>query len=209
MKRVAVIGAGAWGTAIAMATDRAGSDVLLWAREPEVIEAINTQHENTIFLKGISLSESVKASNNLEDVLDREALFMVVPAQFTRAMCQQLVDIGLDGSIPLVLCSKGVTQQGLKFMNEVVEETMPNPVVVLSGPTFASEVARGLPASVILACKDKALNKQIASTIESPNFKVFFSHDIIGAEIGGAIKNVIAVACGIAEGAGIYVEWGI
>lgn len=204
MKRIAVIGAGAWGTAIAAAAERAGSDVTLWARETEVVEAINNHHENTVFLAGIPLSPSIKATDDLAPIIASDALFLVVPSQFLGGMCKQLKEAGLPASTPLVLCSKGIERGTLRLMTEVVEEVLPeNPLAVMSGPTFASEVAKGLPASVTIACEDKALRKQLSSAVRSPSFKVYKSDDLIGAEIGGAMKNVIAIACGIVEGSGL------
>lgn len=203
MKRVSVIGAGAWGTALATAAARAGSKVTLWAREPEVVESVNKKHENTVFLKGHKLPRNVKATSDLKEAVKQQVVFLVPPAQFMRATCKQLKEAGIKPTIPVVLCSKGVEQKTLKLMTEVVAEELPNPILVLSGPTFASEVADGLPASVTIACEDRVLSEKIARYVESDTFKVFYSKDVIGAEIGGALKNVIAIACGIAEGSGL------
>lgn len=203
MKRVSVIGAGAWGTALATAAARAGSKVMLWAREPEVVESVNKKRENILFLKGHKLPRNLKATSDLKLAVKQQVVFLVPPAQFMRATCKQLKEAGIKPTIPVVLCSKGVEQKTLKLMTEVVAEELPNPIAVLSGPTFASEVADGLPASVTIASEDRALGEKIARYVESDSFKVFYSKDLIGAEIGGALKNVIAIACGLAEGSGL------
>lgn len=203
LRTIAVIGAGAWGTALATSLQRAGNQVIIWAREPEVVGGINTRHENTVFLPGKALDASITATSNLENVISQECLCIVSPAQFTRSTCQQLKQVGLPETTPLILCCKGVEQSTLKLMTEVVAEELPNPIAVLSGPTFASEVAQGLPASVTLACTNDNLLQNLKKSIEHTDFKVFITNDIIGAEIGGAVKNVIAIACGIAEGSGL------
>ena len=200
MKRVGVVGAGAWGTALAITVKRAGCEVTLWAREPEVVESINQRHENTLFLPGIELSPPIHATNDLQAIREQEVLFLVAPAQYVRATCEQLSEVGLAAAIPLVICSKGIEREGAKLMSEVVEEILPNTQAILTGPTFAHEVAKGLPASVTLACNDATLGKQLARTVESPGFRIHHSHDVIGSQIGGAVKNVIAIACGIIEG---------
>ena len=203
MKRVGVVGAGAWGTALAITAARAGSDVTLWAREPEVVASINGRHENEMFLPGIKLPDVVHAVNNLEGMLAQDALLMVAPAQYVGSTCEGLASAGLDDSLPIVICSKGIEQDSLRLMSEVVAEHFPNPLAILSGPTFAIEVAKGLPASVTLACGDAALGQKIAQSVVHPKFSVHHSDDIIGPQICGAMKNVIAIACGIVEGKGL------
>ncbi len=198
--KAGVLGAGAWGTAIAITLTRAGCEVMLWAREPEVVESINSKNENTLFLEGTKLPKALKATGKLEDLKDVEAIFTVTPSQFMAATCEQLKAIGLGKNIPLVLCSKGVDQQSLKLMSEVTEEILPNPVAVLSGPTFADEVADGLPASVTLACKDEKLAEKLAKMLRHRMFKIYTTNDMIGAQISGSVKNVLAIACGIAAG---------
>ncbi len=204
-QKVGVMGAGAWGTALSLALMRAGREVLLWAREPEVVDSINARHENFAFLPGITLDPSIRATGEMTEIISRDALFMVAPAQYTRALCKELRATGLPQTTPLVMCSKGVEQGSLALMTEVAAEELPNnPLAVLSGPTFAIEVARGLPASVTLASfRHPVIRRALKRAIESENFKVFPSKDIIGAEISGAVKNVIAIACGIAEGSGL------
>jgi len=203
MVKCSVVGAGAWGTAIATALDRAGSDVTIWALEEEVVESINLQNENTVYLNGVKLSKNIKATNSFEEIGNAELIYLVSPSQFARATCKQLLDAGLSKDIPIVICCKGVENNTLMLMNEVVKEILDNNICVMSGPTFASEVARGLPASVSLACQEFSIIDLICRSIESETFKIFPTDDIVGAEVGSAIKNVIAIACGIAEGSGL------
>ena len=200
MTKVAVIGAGAWGTAMACALERAKNDVLIWAMEEEVVESINKKNENKIFLSGIKLSKKIKATGELKDVKKSDVIYIVSPAQFLRNTCEKLVELKIKKSIPIVICSKGVEKGSLKMMSEVIAETMPNTPVVLSGPTFAHEVANGLPASVTIACQDRRVRNKVSKITESDSFKVFKSNDIVGAQIGGSVKNVLAIACGMAEG---------
>jgi glycerol-3-phosphate dehydrogenase (NAD(P)+) len=203
MKKVGVVGAGAWGTALAITAARAGSDVTLWAREPEVVASINGRGENEMFLPGVKLPDTVHAVNDLEAMLAQDALLMVAPAQYVGSTCEGLASAGLDDSLPIVICSKGIEQDSLRLMSEVVAEHFPNPLAILSGPTFAIEVAKGLPASVTLACGGGSLGQNLAQLIVHPKFSVHHSDDIIGPQICGAMKNVIAIACGIVEGKGL------
>ncbi|OYW82843.1 MAG: glycerol-3-phosphate dehydrogenase [Asticcacaulis sp. 32-58-5] len=201
--RVGVIGAGAWGTALAQVCARAGREVILQAREPEVVESINTSHRNEIYLKGIDLLPQVKATANLSDLAECELILAVPPAQHMRATLKALAPFISDG-VPIVLCAKGVERGTDALMNEVLAETLPNATpAVLSGPSFAAEVAKGLPAAVTLACPDVDLGAQIIHTLATPTFRPYHSDDMIGAEAAGALKNVLAIACGISEGRGL------
>ncbi len=198
-----VIGAGAWGTALAQVCARAGLGATLWAREPEVAEAINQDHENPTFLPGVALSPEVRATTDLAAFAGCDILLAVTPAQHLRASLAQLRSHVRPGQ-PIVLCAKGVEQGSLKLMSQVLEEVIPEACpVVLSGPSFAGEVARGLPTAVTLACPDAALGQALARALATPTFRPYWSPDIIGAEAGGAVKNVLAIACGIAEGRGL------
>lgn len=202
MEKIGVLGAGAWGTALATVSAKSGRDTLLWAREPEVVSAINDTNENTVFLPGIELDPAVKATGELMDFADRDAVLMVAPAQHTRAAAAALVS-HLKPGVPLIICSKGIEVSTGKLLSSVLEETAPgHPVCVLSGPTFAAEVARGLPCAVTLAAKDEALGLALMKALGLPTFRPYLSHDIVGALIGGAIKNVLAIATGIAAGLG-------
>lgn len=200
MSNVSVIGAGAWGTALAQSLAGAGHAVTLYAREAEVVSAINERHENTVFLPDIPLNDSIAATNDLADAVAAELILLVVPSQFLRTTLDALKQANVPGSTPLILCSKGVEKGSLKLMSEVLEETLSNPYGILSGPTFAHEVAKGMPTSVTLASSDAMLLKTARAIIATPSFKIKKSTDVIGAEIGGAMKNVIAIACGIVEG---------
>jgi glycerol-3-phosphate dehydrogenase (NAD(P)+) len=202
-RSVAVIGAGAWGTALAQVCRRAGLDTTLWAREAEVAEAINGTRTNPLFLPGITLDEGIVAVTDLAATAAADIILAVTPAQHTRAMLSQLAP-SLRPRQPVVLCAKGVEQGSLKLMSDVLAETAPTALpAVLSGPSFAGEVARGLPTAVTLACPDAALGEALARAIATPAFRPYWAADIVGAEAGGAVKNVLAIACGIVEGAGL------
>lgn len=196
---VGVIGGGAWGTALAQVAAET-NDVLLWARESEVVNAINSAHENIAFLPGIPLSPVIRATGSLVDLASCELLLVVTPAQHLRTV---LADAPAGGA-PLVLCSKGIEAGTRLLMSEVAAQAQPRaPIAVLSGPTFAHEVAARLPTAVTLACEDEALARLLAEKIARPFFRPYLSTDVIGAEIGGAVKNVLAIACGIVEGRGL------
>ena len=200
---VGVIGAGAWGTALAQAATFAGRKVVLQAREPEVIESINERHRNEIFLKGIDLSADIRATHDFADLAGCDLILAVPPAQHMRAALSAFAPHARDG-VPVVLCSKGIERGSDRLMNEVMSEVLPQArAAVLAGPSFAAEVARGLPAAVTLACGDAALGARIAAAIAGPSFRPYQSDDLIGAEAGGALKNVLAIACGISEGKGL------
>jgi glycerol-3-phosphate dehydrogenase (NAD(P)+) len=197
--KIGVIGGGAWGTALAQVA-AAGGEVLLWAFEPEVVDAINQGHVNPVFLAGVPLSPTIRATNDLGDLATCEALLVVTPAQHMR----RILGAAPIGARPLILCSKGIEADTMALMSEAAAETCPEaPIAVLSGPTFASEVARGLPTAVTLACADDLIANRLAQRIARPGFRPYRSTDVIGAEIGGAVKNVLAIACGVVEGAGL------
>ncbi|SMF63454.1 NAD(P)H-dependent glycerol-3-phosphate dehydrogenase [Allosphingosinicella indica] len=198
--RIGVIGGGAWGTALAQVAAAGGEETLLWAREPEVVEAVNLRRENSVFLPGISLSTAIRATDALDDLAGCEALLVVTPAQHMRRVLAGLPAL----AVPLVLCSKGIEEGSAKLMHQVAHEAQPAAAIaVLSGPTFAHEVAAGLPAAVTLAIADQAAGEAVAARIARPNFRPYLSDDLTGAEIGGAVKNVLAIACGVVEGRGL------
>ncbi|WP_136162315.1 NAD(P)H-dependent glycerol-3-phosphate dehydrogenase [Sphingomonas flavalba] len=197
---IGVVGAGAWGTALAQVIASDGSAVTLWAREPEVVEAVNRDHVNTLFLPGLPLAPTIAATGVLDAMAGHEALLIVSPAQHLRAMLSRIP----VGTTPLVLCSKGIEAGTMKLLSEVAAEEHPAaPIAVLSGPTFAHEVAAGLPAAVTLACADQALGAELTARFARPAFRPYLSTDVVGAEIGGAVKNVLAIACGVVEGRGL------
>jgi glycerol-3-phosphate dehydrogenase (NAD(P)+) len=198
--RIGVIGGGAWGTALAQVAAADGQPVTLWAREPEVVESINARHVNELFLNNVPLSETIVATDDLDALRVVDALLVVAPAQHVRAVLD-----GQDfGTKPLVLCAKGIEAGSKLLVGEVARAVQPAaPIAVLSGPTFAHEVAAGLPTAVTLACEDVDLGTALAERLASPTFRTYASDDVIGAEIGGAVKNVLAIGCGVVEGAGL------
>ena len=204
MDNVYVIGGGAWGTALAAASRRAGRNVTLYARETEVVNAINAGAANPIYLPDIALPNGLRAVGAIADGCENcDAVILVVPAQFVRATTEELAKT-LSEKVPVVLAAKGIEQGTLALMTEIAEEVLPeNPLAVISGPSFAGEVASGLPAAVTLACADEELGTHLVNMIASATFRIYQSSDLIGAEIGGSVKNVLAIACGIVEGRGL------
>jgi glycerol-3-phosphate dehydrogenase (NAD(P)+) len=199
---VGVIGGGAWGTALALTCVRAGLRVRLWAREPEVVDAIASRRENPLFLPGVPLDPALEVTGALTDLVGLDIWLAVPPAQHMRATLAALAPQGC--AAPVVLCSKGVEQGTLALMTQVMAETLPGCApAVLSGPSFAADVARGLPTAVTLACPDAALGRALAQALATPSFRPYLAADMIGAEAGGAVKNVLAIACGIVEGRGL------
>lgn len=197
---VSVLGAGAWGTALAQVAAAAGRRVVIWAREAEVVEAVNRAHENPLFLPGIALNSTVRATGGLEEAAQADLILAAPPAQHMRAVLRSLRP-HLKPGAPLVLCAKGVERGSLALMTDVLADEIPDVgPAVLSGPGFAKDVARGLPTATTIASPDKALAQRIVATIGLPTFRPYVADDLIGAEIGGAVKNVIAIACGVAEG---------
>jgi glycerol-3-phosphate dehydrogenase (NAD(P)+) len=201
--RVGVIGGGAWGTALAQIAVRAGLEPVLWAREAEAVAAINQAHENRLFLPGVRLDAAVRASSELADLAGSEFILAAVPAQHLRSILAAFSQHATPG-LPVLLCAKGVEAGSLKLMSQVLAETLPDVApAVLSGPSFAAEVARGLPTAITLAAPDEGLGRRLAEAIATPAFRPYVSTDMIGAEAGGAIKNVLAIACGVVEGRGL------
>lgn len=198
MAAIGVLGAGAWGTALAQSLASDGSPVLLWAREPELVAEINAARTNTPYLPGTLLSQHIRATNDLGEMRALTAVLAVVPAQFLASVLEALPPSRAD----LVLCAKGIEAGTGRLMADVAHDAAPNaPLAVLSGPTFAHEVAAGMPTAVTLACSGgKAQWRRLAPLIARPALRPYFSDDVTGAEIGGAIKNVLAIACGVVEG---------
>ena len=199
--RLAVLGGGAWGTALAAVLARKQSTPIdLWAREAETVAAINATHENTPFLPGIALPDNIVATQKLADLAAADVILMVVPAQFARPLLAQLTE-HLRPTASLVLCAKGIERETLSLMSDVAADYFAAAqIAVLSGPSFAADVAKGLPTAVTLACADSARGAYLCTHIGAADFRPYLSHDIIGAEIGGAMKNVLAIACGIVVG---------
>ncbi len=203
MRRAGVIGAGAWGTALAQVCARAGLAVRLWALEPAVAAAINERRVNAVFLPGARLDDAVTATLDPADLADADLILAVPPAQFMRQTLARFA-AATPPDVPVVMCAKGVEAGTLKLMTQVLAECLPAArPAVLSGPSFADEVARGLPTAVTLAAADPALAETLARRLASPVFRPYVSDDMIGAQAGGAVKNVLAIACGVVEGRGL------
>lgn len=202
MAKIGIVGAGAWGTALAASLSRAGHHGVLWAHEAEVVDGIRGNGRNPLFLPDIVLT-GVTATTDLAAASDADAVLLVVPAQFLRGLCRRLRPHWPAG-VPAVICAKGVETDSFAAMSEVVAEELPAArLAVLSGPTFAAEVARGLPTAITLACGDAGLGQRLVEWIGTPSFRPYLTDDVIGAEIGGAVKNVLAIACGVVEGRGL------
>lgn len=202
-QRIGVVGGGAWGTALALVCARAGLRTLLYAREGEVVASINEARENKLFLPGVVLDAPVEATSDMADLAGADLVLNVTPAQHLRSSLAAFAPHARAG-VPMLLCAKGVEQGSLKLMTEVLAEALPQAApAVLSGPSFAGEVARGLPTAVTLACPDEDLGRRLAETIAIPTFRPYLASDMVGAEVGGAMKNVLAIACGIVEGKGL------
>lgn len=200
MTSLGIIGAGAWGTALANVAAVKGATTILWAREPEVVDAVNRDHINAAFLPDVPLHQSLHATNDLAEACAAEALLFVVPTQFVRAVATEAA-AHIAENTPVVLCAKGIELKTDALLSQVLAETVPHALpAVLSGPTFADEVARGLPTAVTLACADRAVGEKLAARLGSPTFRPYLAEDVIGAQIGGAMKNVFAIAAGIVAG---------
>ena len=195
--KIGVIGSGAWGTALAQVSASGGEDVLIWGRNQSVVASVNRSQSNPDFLKAIVLAPTIAATIDLDDLRECDVLLVVTPAQHMRAVLSQ----ASVGARPLVLCSKGIEAGTQMLMSDVARETCPDaPIAVLSGPTFAHEVAAGLPTAITLACADTDLARRISTRLARAHFRPYVSNDVIGAEIGGAVKNVLAIACGAVDG---------
>ena len=198
---IGVIGAGAWGTALAQALAGDGSAVTLWARESELVAEINAKRTNSLFLPSARLAAPIQATGDLKELADMPVLLVVVPAQFLASVLGQLP----PGSRDLVLCAKGIEAGTGRLMSDVAAAIAPaSSLAVLSGPTFAHEVAAGLPTAVTLACGGgEAQWQRLAPLLARPALRPYYSEDVVGAEVGGAVKNVLAIACGVVEGLGL------
>ncbi len=202
-QKFGVIGGGAWGTALAQTLASTGKDVTLWTFETECAQAINETHENTVYLPGVKLHSNLKATNDLSKLSKADAILVVTPAQHMRATLNNFRPHVKTG-IPMALCSKGIEVTSGKFMSQVLEEVLPKAIpAVLSGPSFAIDVATGLPTAVTLACEDKEVGANLVNAIAAPTFRPYYSDDVLGAEIGGAVKNVLAIVCGAVLGKGL------
>ena len=204
MQKIGIIGAGAFGTAMATVAARAGRTVTIWSYEAEVVKEINSRHTNNTYLCEVPLDPNIRATRDLADVCDNDAVLIAVPTVFLRSVVTQAAQHWHAG-IPALICSKGVEQDTCKLMAEVVGDCLGEGAVIatMSGPTFAAEIARDLPAATLVACPDTDVGERLAKALASPRFRTYVSDDIIGAQLGGATKNVLAIACGIVTGKGL------
>jgi glycerol-3-phosphate dehydrogenase (NAD(P)+) len=202
--KVAVIGAGAWGTALAIVAHRAGSTATLWARDPEIAAAINERHENPHYLPGLSLDPGISATVDIGAAVEgADAALLAVPAQFLRGVLGTLLR-QLPRGLPVLHGAKGIEAGTLAMMSQIGAELLPDsPYAILSGPSFAAEVARGLPTAVTIASAETAIAELFMAALGDSRFRPYLSLDPIGTEIGGAVKNVLAIACGIVIGRGL------
>jgi glycerol-3-phosphate dehydrogenase (NAD(P)+) len=200
---VGVIGGGAWGTTLAILANRVGNDVTFCTRNENVIESIRERRVNEIYLPDVFLDPSIKVTSQLAEVCHTDMLIIALPAQYFRPLCIAITDL-VRPDVPVVICSKGIERGSLAFMSEIAFNLLPkNPVAVLSGPNFAREAAEGKSTATTIACTKKEVGEQIIDTLGGKHFRPYYTADLLGTQIGGAVKNVIAIACGIALGMGL------
>lgn len=200
MQTIGIIGGGAWGTALAQSFAGTGKQCVIWAREERVVDSINIRNENETFLPGVKLNGNIRATGILREAAKADILIIVTPAQYLRTTLQTLKP-DLNDTKPLVICAKGIEIESGLMLSQIAQEIVPeSPLAILTGPTFAAEIARGLPSAVTLAMRDKESAKALAETLSSRTLRMYAADDIVGAQVGGAVKNVIAIACGIIEG---------
>lgn len=200
MTTIGVIGSGAWGTSLAQSFAQNGRMVRLWARDPGLAETINATHANPAYLPDQGLHNNILATGDITSVCMADIIVPVVPAQYIRSTLK-LAAPHIGPEKPVVICAKGIEIETGRLMSQVAEEILPGAIIaVLSGPNFAHEVAKGLPAAATLACADKNKIIPVRDTLASKTFRLYISDDVIGTQIGGAVKNVIAIVCGIVAG---------
>jgi glycerol-3-phosphate dehydrogenase (NAD(P)+) len=200
--RISVLGGGAWGTALAQACARAGRDVTLWEFDQGNAEHLTNQRESR-FLPGVKLDAGIKITRALAEAARAEAILLVVPAQAMRSVIKSLAQT-MAANTPVITCAKGIEHGTQKFMTEIIAECAPNAVpAILSGPSFAADVARGLPTAVTIAAADADVAEALAQAMNSGTFRPYHSTDVRGVEVGGAVKNVLAIASGIVTGRGL------
>ena len=207
MSHIGVIGAGAWGTALAKHLAQKGFPVQLWAYEREVVDAINATHENSRFLPGVVLPPALRVTNSLVQAAEGcEGVVFAVPSHVARSVLQQLAPV-LPDQAPIISATKGVEEDTLKLITQVMEDVFPparhQSIMVLSGPSFATEVSQGQPTALCLAGKDAVLVNRFQSVLMSPVLRIYADHDVVGVQLGGALKNVMALAAGVVDGLGL------
>jgi glycerol-3-phosphate dehydrogenase (NAD(P)+) len=200
-QHIGIIGAGAWGTALALTMLRAGRDVTLWAHENDVADTIKLHRENKRYLPSVKLEDALKVTADFADLTSCNALIIVTPAQHVRTSIKQLAVLRRTQQVPVIVAAKGIEQRTSALLSDIVATELPDhPVAILSGPSFAIEVARAQPAALTLAIKDRAVGEYLTHALATPSFRLYLTDDVVGAQIGGAVKNVLAVACGIIAG---------
>ncbi|MHA1523665.1 MAG: NAD(P)H-dependent glycerol-3-phosphate dehydrogenase [Alphaproteobacteria bacterium] len=199
-QKIGIVGAGAWGTGLAQAVRRAGRDVVVWSHNAQTVAAINRTGKNENYLPGITLDTAVCATGDLAEVAACDIVLLATPAQSTRAIAGKLAPLLTPGH-PVILCAKGIEQNTHELLSHVLGQVIPSALpVVLSGPSFAGEVGRNLPAALTLACADEELGARLAQSLGHANFRLYWTSDLVGTQVGGAIKNVLAIAAGIVAG---------
>ena len=204
MSKIAVIGAGSWGTALAQLLAKNGNDVNLWALETEVVNGINKSHKNPIYLADVELDEKISATNSFEEAFEETGVcIMVTPSQFLRSTAENFREFVGD-EVPIVICSKGAEARTGMLASEVLADVLGNDdrIAVLSGPTHAEEVIKQIPSAATLACKNIELANDLRDTFSCENFRVYTSTDVFGVELCATFKNVIAIAVGLSYGLG-------
>lgn len=199
-----VIGAGGWGTALAVIANRSGSDVMLWTRNDHVMQSISEKRVNELYLPDVFLDPNIGVTQDLAEVCQfADYLILSVPSQYLRTLCISISD-QLSSGIPVIIACKGIERGSLQLMSEVVKAILPNnPIMVLSGPNFAAEVAMGLPAAAVLASEHRTLSEKVMYALGGKFFRPYYSDDVVGVQVGGAVKNVVAIASGICMGKGL------
>lgn len=203
MKTFGVIGAGAWGTALGITLRRAGRSVVLWDHDRSHISEMARTRQNTRHLPGITLDPEIVLTQDLGGAVATDVLVLVIPAQFLSVVCQSIAPVIKPGT-PVLIAAKGIEMSTGRLMSEILADVLPQAVpAILTGPTFAQEVAQGLPSVITLACRDADLGRDLVQSLGTATFRPYWSDDVIGAQVGGAVKNVLAIACGIVEGRGL------
>lgn len=200
---VGVIGAGAWGTALAVLANRASSRVTLWTRNTSIIDSIKTRRYNDVYLPGVFMDPAIEVTDDLSVACKCDVLILCVPSQSLRSTCIAISD-QLSPNVPLLIATKGIERGSLLMMSELVSTILEeNPIAILSGPNFADEAAKGLPTATTIACEDPVLGERLMYVMGGKLFRPYLTDDIIGTQIGGSVKNVIAIACGIVLGSNL------
>ncbi|WP_319486835.1 NAD(P)H-dependent glycerol-3-phosphate dehydrogenase [uncultured Cohaesibacter sp.] len=199
-QRISVLGAGAWGTALALNAARAGRDVVLWGRDGATLETISTTHQLPAYLPGITFDQPLETTTDLTEAADADCILLVAPAQVTASIAET-IGLYVRKGTPVVLAAKGLEKGTQRMMSEVLADYLPQAIpAILSGPSFASDVARGLPTAVTIAAPSLPLADKLCASLSSQTFRPYASTDLVGVQLGGALKNILAIACGIVLG---------